>query len=121
MLHTVAAVSRGSSPVPAPGLLIAAASLVAELGLWSVQASIVVVRGYIVAPGIWNLLGPEIKPVSLAWVGRFFTIEPPGKFPIPLLENDIKNIHVGGKYAQLTIHGNIYMYSRLTLNTFSSR
>ena len=42
---SLVAVSRSSSLVAIPGLLIAMASLVAELGLWRVQASIVVVRG----------------------------------------------------------------------------
>ena len=42
---SLVAVSRSSSLVAIPGLLIAMASLVAELGLWRVQASIVVVCG----------------------------------------------------------------------------
>ena len=29
--------------------------------------------------GVWNLLGPGIKPVSLVLAGRFFATEPPGK------------------------------------------
>ena len=42
---SLVAVSRSYSLVAVPGLLIAMASLVAELGLWRVQASIAVVRG----------------------------------------------------------------------------
>ena len=83
--HRVVAVSRGCSLAAVPGLLIATASRVAELGLWSVQASTVVVRG-LSCPSIWNLLGPEIEPLSLAWVGRFFTTEPPGKFSLPFIQ-----------------------------------
>ena len=82
--HRAVAVSRGCSLVAVPRLLIAMASLVAELGLWSVQASIVMVQG-LSCPGIWNLLGPEMEPVSLAWVGRFFTTELPGKFSLPFI------------------------------------
>ena len=33
----------------------------------------------LVAPSIWNLPGPGIKPVSPALVGGFFTVEPLGK------------------------------------------
>ena len=29
--------------------------------------------------GMWDLPRPEIKPMSLALAGRFFTLEPPGK------------------------------------------
>ena len=55
-----------------PWLLIAVLSLVAELGLWSTQTSIVV-QG-LSCPGLWNLLGPGIEPVFPALVGRFFTV-----------------------------------------------
>ena len=60
--HRAVAVSRGCSLVAVPRLLIAMASLVAELGLWSVQASIVMVQG-LSCPGIWTLLGPEMEPL----------------------------------------------------------
>ena len=61
-LHWVSVLHEGFILAAGCVLLIAMASLVAELGLWSVQASIVMVQG-LSCPGIWNLLGPEMEPL----------------------------------------------------------
>ena len=68
------------------GLLTSEASLV--VGHWQAlewlrfagsrtQAQQLWQRG-LIAPGIWNLPGPGIEPLSPALAGRFFTTEPPG-------------------------------------------
>ena len=70
----------GVSPVVARGLLVAAASLVAEKGFGSC------------GPWTWRLLSPwdlprpGIKPVSPALAGGFLTPGSPGKSPAPALE-----------------------------------
>ena len=63
--------------------------------------------------GMWTLLGPGIEPIEpngrliiYHWANRDISYS-------LLLENDIYNIHVGAKYVQLKIHGNIYVYSSL--------
>ena len=70
--------SRGSSAVLVHGLLIAAASLVAEHRLWGAQASGAAARRLNSCDpqaklllGIWGLLGSGIKPVSPVWAVRF--------------------------------------------------
>ena len=58
-----------------------------SLGMW---ASVVAAHGLetagsvswymgLVAPGMWNLPGPEIKPMSPLLAGRFLSTAPPGK------------------------------------------
>ena len=58
-----------------------------SLGRW---ASVVAAHGLkpsgsvswymgLVAPGMWNLPGPEIKPMSPLLAGRFLSTAPPGK------------------------------------------
>ena len=56
-------------------LLIAVSSLVAEHGLGLSSC------GLSCSSGTWNLLGPEIEPVSPALVGRFLTTGSPVKSP----------------------------------------
>ena len=41
-----------------------------------------------VVGGMWDLPGPEIKPVSPVSAGRFFSTEAPGK-PSEILETEI--------------------------------
>ena len=55
------------------GLLIAVASLGAEHRLRGTWASVVA------APGLWSAGSIGIEPELPAFVGRFFTTEPPGK------------------------------------------
>ena len=69
--------SRGSSSVVV-WVPIAAASLVAEQGLQACRLSSCGARAELL-PGIWNLPGSGIEPVSPALASRFFTTEPPGK------------------------------------------
>ena len=64
------------------------AALVAEHGLWGLQAAVVAAR-VLGRCGFWvqfscsavcgNLPGPGIEPVSPALADGFFTTEPPGK------------------------------------------
>ena len=67
-------------------------ALVAELGLCTAAAALVVERGLqglwaqqlwcmtgLVAPGVWDLPGSGIEPVSPALAGGFYTTEPRGK------------------------------------------
>ena len=77
-----------------PRLLIAVASLVAEHGLWSMWASVVVAHeSGVMAHGlksvgsvavgllplsVWNLPGSGINPVSPALAGGFLSTGPPG-------------------------------------------
>ena len=74
------AAGGGFSPVVARGLLVAAASLVAEKGFGSC------------GPWTWRLLSPwdlprpGIKPVSPALAGGCLTPGPPGESPAPALE-----------------------------------
>ena len=39
---------------------------------------------------MWDLLGPGIRPVSLALAGRFFTIESPGKTQARIFKGNIR-------------------------------
>ena len=61
------------------GFLTVVASLVAEYGppwLWHMGST-----AWTYLPGgMWNLPGPEIKPMSPALAGRFLTTGVPGKF-----------------------------------------
>ena len=77
--------------------LIAVASLGAGHRLWGSWASALLAHGPVLQlpgskhslsscgaqawllPGVWDLPGSGIKPVSPALAGRFFTTEPPGK------------------------------------------
>ena len=72
------AASRGYPPVPAQGLLIAAASLVAEHGLLTRGLSSCGARALLLC-GMCDLPGAGIEPMSPALAGGFFTTEPPGK------------------------------------------
>ena len=67
------AVNRDSSLVVVHGLLIAVTSLIAVHGCnsWGARAQL--------PHGMWNLPGPEIKPMSPALAGRFLTSGPAGK------------------------------------------
>ena len=56
-----------------PWLLIAVTSLIAVHGRNSCGARVQLPRG------MWNLPGPEIKPMSPALAGRFLTTGPAGK------------------------------------------
>ena len=67
------AVNRDYSLVVARGLLTAVTSLIAVHGLNSGGARAQLPRG------MWNLPGPEIKPMSPALAGRFLTTGPAGK------------------------------------------
>ena len=49
------------------------------LGLLLLRSTGSRARGLKLLRGTWNLLRPEIEPVSPALAGRFFTTEPPGK------------------------------------------
>ena len=55
------------------------ASLVAEPGLQSVWASVVVTHGVSDSAGMWDLPGPGIEPMSPALADRFLTTGPLGK------------------------------------------
>ena len=72
--------------VPARGLLIAVASLAAELRLLGMGTSVVATSGLsschaqVSLPyGMWDLPGAGIKPMSLAFAGGFSSIGPPGE------------------------------------------
>ena len=54
------------------------ASVVVARGLWSKGS--VVAQGLYLPLGMWNLPGPEIKPMCPALAGRFLSTAPPGKF-----------------------------------------
>ena len=88
----------GYSPAGVCGLLTAEASLLAELGLQGVQASLAATRGLSrcgsqalehrlsscgarssCSMACWDLPGPGNEPVSPALAGGFFTTEPSGK------------------------------------------
>ena len=80
---TLVAVSRGYSVVAMRGLLFVVALLV--VGVW---ASVVVAYGLDccgtqaeLPHGKWDLLRPEVKPVSPELAGGFLTTGPPGKSP----------------------------------------
>ena len=60
------------------GLLVVVASLVAEHGLQVRGLSSCVAQAWWL-PGMWNLRGPGIKPVSPALADRFLTTGPPGE------------------------------------------
>ena len=66
-------VSVGYSLIPVCGLLRMVASLAVELRFEGAQASVVVAHGLSscgsMLCGMWNLPGPEIKPMSLASAG----------------------------------------------------
>ena len=71
--------SRDSFLVAMGGLLILVASLVAH-GLWGAWASVVLACGLSTCGAqawllhsMWDLLDPEIEPMSPALAGRFFT------------------------------------------------
>ena len=53
-------------------------SVIAAPGLSSTGA-VVVVHGLSLLWGMWDLPRPEVKPMSPALAGRFFSTEPPGK------------------------------------------
>ena len=96
--------SGGYSPVGAPGLPIAAASLVVERGLWGSQASVVAACGLTscgsrtlehrlnccgarvyLLHDTWDLPRSGIEPVSPVLAGGFLTTEQPGKPPSRIL------------------------------------
>ena len=67
-----------SSLVVVRRLLIAVTSLAAEHELWSVN-SVVVHELSCPVPGMWDLPGPGIEPVSPALASRSLTTGPPEK------------------------------------------
>ena len=79
-LHVLSliAASRGYPPVPAQGLLIAAASLVAEHGLLTRRLSSCGARALLLC-GMCDLPGAGIEPMSPALAGGFLTTGSPGE------------------------------------------
>ena len=74
--------NRSYSLLVVHGLFTLVASLIAEHRLSrSCQASVVATLSFLVAPLMWALLGPGIKPVSSALADRFLTTGPPGNSP----------------------------------------
>ena len=76
--HSLAVVKGDDLLIVVCGFLTAVASLVAEYGLqwlWHMGS-----RAWTYLPhGMWNLPGPEIKPMSPALAGRLLTTGVPGK------------------------------------------
>ena len=73
--RSLVAASGGCALVAVLGLLITAASLVAQRGLQGVWPSVVVGCGL---SCMWDLPGPGTKPVSSALAGISLTTGPPG-------------------------------------------
>ena len=118
----------GYSPPGVCRLLPAEASLLAELGLQGVQASLAATRGLSrcgsqalehrlsscgarssCSMACWDLPGPGNEPVSPALAGGFFTTEPSGK---PILLFDIRKelSHHQRKYLSVVLkYSKIYL------------
>ena len=98
MGFSLAAVKGGYSLVAVHEFLISVLSLIVELGLQSVRASVVAARGLrscdswplehrlstcysraSLSCSMWDLTRPGIEPLSPALTGGSFTPEPPGK------------------------------------------
>ena len=69
----------GFSLVALHRLLMVAASLVAEHGLWGSWASVVAVHRLRFPSGMWDLPASGTESLSPVLAGRFFITEPPGK------------------------------------------
>ena len=74
------------------GLILVAASLVAEHGCRA-RASLVVVRGFGCREATWDHPGPGIEPASPALAGGFLTTGPPGSPRIILFLTYLKRLH----------------------------
>ena len=85
----------GYSLVVAHGLLIVVVSLAVEHRLMGFSSCSTTAQWLwfmgLVAPGMWDLPGPGIEPMSPALAGRFLNTVPPGK-SLPVTLKHVKRL-----------------------------